>query len=106
MVLGSSGTEYRYFIPCQDGQAAEVLPFPVTTDGAFWNFYWWGRRPAARSSAPAVGGLDPVERQLAVAGCDWNGLPVAARALRHGIVSAMSGTVCSPRIRLLSWPPA
>jgi len=81
MVLGSSGAEYRYFIPCQDGQAAEVLPFPVTADGAFWNFYWWGRRPDARSSVPAVGGLDPVERQLAVAGCDWNGLPVAARAL-------------------------
>ena len=81
MLLGSSGAEYRYFIPCQDGQAAEVLPFPVTADGAFWNFYWWGRRPAARSSAPAVGRLDPVERSLAVAGCDWNGLPVAARAL-------------------------
>jgi hypothetical protein len=81
MVLGSSGAEYRYFIHCQDGQAAEVLPFPVTADGAFWNFYWWGRRPDARSSVPAVGGLDPVERQLAVAGCDWNGLPVAARAL-------------------------
>jgi hypothetical protein len=81
MVLSSSGTEYRYFIPCQDGQAAEVLPFPVTADGAFWNFYWWGWRPAARSPAPADGGLDPVERQLAVAGCDWNGLPVAVRAL-------------------------
>lgn len=81
VLLGSSGTEYRYFIPCQDGQAAEVLPFPVTADGAFWNFYWWGRRPEARSSAPGAGGLDPVERQLAVAGCDWNGLPVAARAL-------------------------
>ena len=80
MVLGSSGAEYGYFIHCQDGQAAEVLPFPVTADGAFWNFYWWGRS-AAKSSAPAVGGLDPVERQLAVAGCDWNGLPVAARAL-------------------------
>jgi hypothetical protein len=80
-LLGSSGTEYRYFIPCQGGQAAEVLPFPVTADGAFWNFYWWGRRPDARPSAPAVGGLDPVERQLAVAGCDSNGLPVAARAL-------------------------
>ena len=81
MVLGSSGAEYRYFIPCQDGQAAEMLPFPVTADGAFWNFYWWGRRPDARSSVPAAGGLDPVERQLAVAGCAWNGLPVAARAL-------------------------
>jgi len=81
MVLGSSGAEYRYFIPCQDGQAAEVLPFPVTADGAFWNFYWWGRRPDARSSVLAVGVLDPVERQLAVAGCDWNDLPVAARAL-------------------------
>lgn len=81
VLLGSSGTEYRYFISCQDGQAAEVLPFPVTADGTFWNFYWWGRRPAARSSTPAVGGLDPVERQLAVAGCDWNGLPVAVRAL-------------------------
>jgi hypothetical protein len=81
MLLGSSGAEYRYFIACQDGQAAEVLPFPVLAGGAFWNFYWWGRRPDARSSAPAAGGLDPVERQLAVAGCDWNGLPVAARAL-------------------------
>ena len=58
-----------------------MLPFPVTADGAFWNFYWWGRRPGVRSYAPAVGGLDLVERQLAVAGCDWNGLPVAARAL-------------------------
>lgn len=81
LLLGSSGAEYRYFIPCQDGQASEVLPFPVTADGAFWNFYWWNRRPGAGSSAPAVGGLDPVERHLAVAGCDWNGLPVAARAL-------------------------
>ena len=81
VLLGSSCAEYRYFISCQDGQAAEVLPFPVTADGAFWNFYWWGRRPDVRSSAPALGGLDLVERQLAVAGCDWNGLPVAARAL-------------------------
>ncbi len=81
VLLGSSGAEYRYFISCQDGQGAEVLPFPVTADGAFWNFYWWGRRPDVRSYAPAVGGLDLVERQLAVAGRDWNGLPVAARAL-------------------------
>jgi hypothetical protein len=43
-----------------------VLPFPVTADGGFWNFYWWGQRPDARSSVPAVGGLDPAERQLAV----------------------------------------
>ena len=81
VLLGSSGAEYRYFISCRDGQGAEVLPFPVTADGAFWNFYWWGRRPDVRSYAPAVGGLDLVERQLAVAGRDWNGLPVAARAL-------------------------
>lgn len=31
--------------------------------------------------AVRVRGLDPVEGQLAVAGCDWNGLPVAVRAL-------------------------
>ena len=98
-VLGSSGAEYRYFISCQDGQAAEVLPFPVTADGAFWNFYWWGRRPDARSSVPAVGGLDPVER----AGrrrCDWNGLPVAARAL------AAWGRIADDRDRLLSAHPS
>lgn len=81
VLVGSSGAEYRYFIPCQNGQAAEVLPFPVIADGAFWNFYWWGRRTDAGSPAPAVDGLDPAERQLAVAGRDWNGLPVAARAL-------------------------
>ena len=101
VLLASSGAEYRYFISCQDGQAAEVLPFPVTTDGAFWNFYWWGQRPDVRSYAPAVGGLDLVERQLAVAGCDWNGLPVAARAL------AAWDRLGDVRDRLLSaYPPA
>jgi hypothetical protein len=97
IVLGSSGAEYRYFIPCQDAQAAEVLPVPVAADGAFWNFYWWGRRPDATPSAPPASGLDPVERQLAGTGCDWNGLPVTARALaawdrlgdvRHRLLSA------------------
>ncbi|MBV9448438.1 MAG: hypothetical protein JO345_21345 [Streptosporangiaceae bacterium] len=81
VLLGSSGAEYHYFIPSQDGQAAEVLPFPVIADGTFWRSYWWGRRPDARWSGPAVKGLEPVERKLAVAGRDWNGLPVAARAL-------------------------
>lgn len=101
VLLSSSGAEYRYFIPCQDGQAAEVLPFPVTADGAFWNFYWWGRRPDARSYDPAAGELDPVESQLAVAGCDWNGLPVTARAL------AAWGRLGDVRDRLLSaHPPA
>jgi hypothetical protein len=101
VLLGSSGAEYRYFISCRDGQAAEVLPFPVTADGAFWNFYWWGQRSDARWSAPAVRGLDPVERQVAAVGHDWNGLPVAARAL------AAWCRLADARDRLLSThPPA
>jgi hypothetical protein len=40
-----------------------------------------GSAPGRQIVRPADGGLDPVERQLAVAGCDWNGLPVAVRAL-------------------------
>ncbi len=83
-LLGADGTECPYHIYCRDGQAAEVLPFPVGHDGAFWGFYWWGRRPGARWAvgriAPAKG-LDPVEGPLAVTGPAWNGLPVAARAL-------------------------
>jgi hypothetical protein len=34
-----------HHIYCRDGQPAEVLPFPVSHDGAFWGFYWWGQRP-------------------------------------------------------------
>jgi len=83
-LLGADGTECPYHIYCRDGQAAEVLPFPAGHDGAFWGFYWWGRRPGARWAvgriAPAKG-LDPVEGPLAVTGPAWNGLPVAARAM-------------------------
>ena len=83
-LLGTAGTECRYHIYCRDGQAAEVLPFPVGDDGAFWGFYWWGQRSGGRWAvgriAPAEG-LDPVEGPLAVTGSAWNGLPVAARAL-------------------------
>ena len=83
-LLGVAGTECPYYIYCRDGQAAEVLPFPVGHDGAFWGFYWWGKHPGARwASGPVVPakGLDPVEGALAVTGPAWNGLPVAGRAL-------------------------
>ena len=46
-LLGAAGTECPYCIYCRDGQAAEVLPFPVGDDGTFWPFYWWGQRWAA-----------------------------------------------------------
>ena len=83
-LLGAAGTECPYHICCRDGQAAEVLPFPVGHDGAFWGFYWWGRVPGARWAVGRIvpeNGLDPVEAPLAVTGAAWNGLPVAARAL-------------------------
>jgi hypothetical protein len=83
-LLGAAGTECPYYLSCRDGQAAEILPFPVGHDGAFWGFYWWGRRPGARWAAGRIvpaKGLDPVEVALAVTGSAWNGLPVAARAL-------------------------
>jgi hypothetical protein len=83
-LLGTAGAECPYHIYCRDGQAAEVLPFPVGEDGAFWGFYWWGQRSGGRWAAgriAAAKGLDPVEGVLAVTGSAWNGLPVAARAL-------------------------
>jgi len=83
-LLGSAGTECAYYIWCLDGQAAEVLPFPLVADEAFSGFYWWGRHPGARWATGRVvpaPGLDPVEVPLAVVGPKWNGLPVAARAL-------------------------
>jgi hypothetical protein len=81
LVIGSSGTEQHYFIACRDGQAAEVLQFPVGADGAFWGFYWWNRHPEAGRVHATVAGLDPVERVLATAGPGWNGLPVTTRAM-------------------------
>ena len=98
-LLGARGTECPYHIYCRDGQAAEVLPFPVVADGAFWGFYWWGQRPGGRWAVggivPATG-LDPVEGELAVTGSAWNGLPVAARAL------ASWGRIAAHQERLLS----
>jgi len=98
-LLGVAGTECPYYIYCRDGQAAEVLPFPVGHDGAFWGFYWWGQRPGARwASGPVVPakGLDPVEGALAVTGPAWNGLPVAGRAL------AAWGRIADQHERLIS----
>ena len=98
-LLGVAGTECPYYIYCRDGQAAEVLPFPVSPDGAFWGFYWWGKHPGARwASGPVVPakGLDPVEGALAVTGPAWNGLPVAGRAL------AAWGRIADHHERLLS----
>jgi hypothetical protein len=83
-LLGADGTECRYHIYCRDGKAAEVLPFPVGNDGAFWGFYWWDRRPGGAWTAGRIvpaQGLDPVEGPLTLTGPAWNGLPVAARAL-------------------------
>ena len=57
-LLCTHGTECAYHIYCRDGQAAEVLPFPVSDDGAFWGFYWWGQRPGGRW---AVGRIVPGE---------------------------------------------
>ena len=83
-LLGAAGTECPYYIYCRDGQAAEVLPFPVGDDGTFWPFYWWGqrlgRRWASWPNIPAKG-LDPVEGALVVTGLAWHGLPVAGRVL-------------------------
>lgn len=89
------------------GLAAEVLPFPIGHDGAFWGFYWWGQRPGARwASGPIVPakGLDPVEGALAVTGPVWNGLPVAGRALATWgrIADITSGWFL--RIRHARWP--
>ena len=98
-LLGADGTECPYHISCRDGQAAEVLPFPVGHDGAFWGFYWWGRVPGARWAAGRIvpaKGLDPVEVPLAVTGPACNGLPVAARAL------AAWGRIAADHERLLS----
>ena len=100
MVLGSSGAEYRYFIPCQDGQAAEVLPFPVTADGAFWNFYWSGRRPDARSSVPAVGDLIRSSANWPSPGVTGTASQSPPAPWRHGIVWTTS------RDRLLSAHPS
>ena len=98
-LLGARGTECPYYICCRDGQAAEVLPFPLGHDGAFWGFYWWGRRPGARWAVGRIAsakGLDPVEGLLAVTGSAWNGLPVAARAM------AAWGRIAVHHERLLS----
>jgi len=98
-LLGAGGTECPYYIWCRDGQAAEVLPFPLGHDGAFWGFYWWGQRPGARWAVGRIvsaKGLDPVEGLLAVTGSAWNGLPVAARAV------AAWGRIVVHRERLLS----
>ncbi len=83
-LLGSVGAECDYYIYCRDGQAVEVLPFPLQADETFWPFYWWGQRPGARWATGTVAsapGLDPVEGPLVSTGSSWNGLPVAARAL-------------------------
>jgi hypothetical protein len=98
-LLGAAGTECPYHIYCRDGQPAEVLPFPVGHDGAFWGFYWLGQRPGGRWAAGpivAAKGLDPVEGALAVTGPAWNGLPVAARAL------AAWGRIAAQHEQLLS----
>jgi hypothetical protein len=102
-LLGAAGTECPYYIYCRDGQAAEVLPFPLGPDGAFWGFYWWGQHPGARwASGPIVPakGLDPIEDALVVTGLAWNGLPVAGRAL------AAWGRIADHHERLLSAHPA
>ena len=101
-LLGAGGTECDYHICCRDGQAAEVLPFPVGRDGAFWPFYWWDPHPGTRWAAGRIvpaRGLDPVEVPLAVIGTPWNGLPVAARAL------AAWGRIAADHERLLSAHP-
>ena len=102
-LLGAAGTECPYYIYCRGGQAAEVVPFPIGNDGAFWPFYWWGQHPGARwASGPIVPakGLDPVEGALVVTGLAWNGLPVAGRAL------AAWGRIADHHERLLSAHPA
>jgi hypothetical protein len=102
-LLGAAGTECPYYIYCRDGQAAEVVPFPIGNDGAFWPFYWWGQHPGARwATGPIVPakGLDPVEGALVATGLAWNGLPVAGRAL------AAWGRIADHHVRLLSAHPA
>lgn len=102
-LLGAAGTECPYYIYCRDGQAAEVLPFPVSHDGAFWPFYWWGQRPGARWASGQIvpaKGPDPVESALVNTGLAWNGLPVAGRTL------AAWGRLADDHERLLAAHPA
>ena len=86
LLLGDGGTQCHYYLCCQDGLVAEVLPYPVTAGGEFLAGYWWERRlggTGGRSPGrvPARSGLDPVGKALLSAGPGWNGLPVTARAL-------------------------
>ncbi len=86
LLFGDDGTECSYYLCCQDGLVAEVLPCPVTASGEFFNAYWWRLRYAAAERwlcgpVPARSGHDPVSKALLGKGTGWNGLPAAARAL-------------------------
>jgi hypothetical protein len=86
LLIGDEGTECTYYLSCQDGLVAEVLPYQVTPAGEFSYSYWWRQRRGTApgwlsGSIPARSGLDPVGKALLNVGAGWNGLPAAARAL-------------------------
>jgi hypothetical protein len=87
LLLGDNGTECPYYLCCQDGLVAEVLPYPVAADGEFLPPYWWRQRYAeaegwlSGGQIPARSVRDPVAKALLSVGPGWNGLPVVARAL-------------------------
>jgi hypothetical protein len=83
-LVGERGTGCAYNLYLRDGQVAEVLPFPVYSDGGFWKMYWWGRdsgRLWVTTRGSFASDLDPVEKTLSRTGPSWNGLAVVARAL-------------------------
>ena len=106
-LLGAAGTECPYCIYCRDGQAAEVLPFPVGDDGTFWPFYWWGQRSGGRwASSPISRPRAWIQSKARSPSPVWRGTACRSRAAPwprgEGSPTITSG--CFPRIRRARWP--